>query len=78
MFRRKTNPVYMKFALNLRSGTELDTDLPTVQLLVSCAAEADNPEVSQDYHLLRRMIDNEELFLEVRDLGEDLAMQIIR
>jgi hypothetical protein len=45
---------------------------------VSCAAEADNPQVSQDYHLLRRMIDNEELFLEVTDLGEELAMQIIR
>ncbi|KDQ84119.1 Leucine-rich repeat and WD repeat-containing protein [Zootermopsis nevadensis] len=51
---------------------------PYCKLLVSCAAEADNPEVSQDYHLLRRMIDNEELFLEVTDLGEDLAMQIIR
>ena len=48
------------------------------QLIVSCAAEADNPEVSQDYHLLRRMIDNEEQFLEVTDLGEELAMQIIR
>ncbi|XP_023701873.1 NACHT and WD repeat domain-containing protein 2 isoform X2 [Cryptotermes secundus] len=51
---------------------------PYCKLLVSCAAEADNPEVSQDYHLLRRMIDNEELFLEVTDLGEELAMQIIR
>ncbi|PSN30262.1 hypothetical protein C0J52_18638 [Blattella germanica] len=48
------------------------------KLVVSCAAEADNPEVSQDYHLLRRMIDNEENFLEVTDLGEELAMQIIR
>ena len=46
--------------------------------MVSCAAEADNPQVSQDYYLLRRMIDNEELFLEVTDLGEELAMQIIR
>ncbi|GFG36815.1 hypothetical protein Cfor_08648 [Coptotermes formosanus] len=51
---------------------------PYCKLLVSCAAEADNPQVSQDYHLLRRMIDNEELFLEVTDLGEELAMQIIR
>jgi hypothetical protein len=50
----------------------------TSQLLVSCAAEADNPEVSQDYHLLRRMIDNEDLFLEVTALGEELAMEIIR
>ncbi|KAJ9592434.1 hypothetical protein L9F63_015850, partial [Diploptera punctata] len=51
---------------------------PYCKLIVSCAAEADNPEVSQDYHLLRRMIDNEEQFLEVTDLGEELAMQIIR
>ncbi|XP_046986255.1 NACHT and WD repeat domain-containing protein 2 [Schistocerca americana] len=51
---------------------------PNCKLLVSCAAEANNPEVSNDYYLLRRMIDIEENFLEVTDLGEDLAMQVIR
>lgn len=46
--------------------------------MVSCAAEADNPEVSRDYHVLRRMIDVEEQFIEVKDLGEELAMQVIK
>lgn len=49
-----------------------------IQLIVSCAAEADNPEVSNDYHVLRRIIDIEEQFIEVKDLGEELAMQVIR
>ncbi|XP_066996019.2 NACHT and WD repeat domain-containing protein 2 [Anabrus simplex] len=48
------------------------------KLMVSCAAEENNPEVSSDYHLLRRMIDIEENFVEVTALGEELAMQVIR
>ncbi|CAB0008443.1 unnamed protein product, partial [Nesidiocoris tenuis] len=48
------------------------------QLIVSCASEADNPEVSKDYHILRKMIDCGEHFIEVRALGEELAMQVIR
>lgn len=34
--------------------------------------------VSQEYHLLRRMIDIEENFIEVTALGEDLAMNVIK
>lgn len=49
-----------------------------LQIILSCAAEEDNPEISRDYKLLRRMIDVEENFIEVTDLGEDLAMQVIR
>ena len=49
-----------------------------LQLIVSCAAEADNPEVSREYHLLRRMLDVEEQFIEVTALGEELAMQVIK
>lgn len=49
-----------------------------LKLIVSCASEADNPEVSKDYHILRKMIDDEEQFIEVRALGEELAMQVIR
>ncbi|XP_073979529.1 NACHT and WD repeat domain-containing protein 2 isoform X2 [Rhodnius prolixus] len=51
---------------------------PHCKLIVSCASEADNPEVSKDYHILRKMIDNEELFIEVTALGEELAMQVIK
>lgn len=55
----------------------VNNDVP-LQLIVSCAAEADNPEVSREYHLLRRMLDGEEHFIEVTALGEDLAMQVIK
>ncbi|XP_065202628.1 NACHT and WD repeat domain-containing protein 2 isoform X2 [Planococcus citri] len=57
----------------------LPTRLPSnCKLIVSCAAEEDNIEVSRDYNLLRRMIDAPENFIEVTALGEDLAMQVIR
>jgi NACHT domain- and WD repeat-containing protein len=48
------------------------------QIILTVAAEADNPEISKDYHLLRRMIDADENFIEITDLGEDLAMQVVR
>ncbi|XP_063218680.1 NACHT and WD repeat domain-containing protein 2 [Bacillus rossius redtenbacheri] len=51
---------------------------PHCKLIVSCAAEEKNAEVSQDYHLIRRMIDVDDHFIEVASLGEDLAMQVIR
>ncbi|KAK7576572.1 hypothetical protein V9T40_012858 [Parthenolecanium corni] len=51
---------------------------PNCKLVVSCAAEEDNADVSREYHLLRRMIEAEENFVEVTSLGEDLAMQVIR
>ena len=47
-------------------------------MILSCAAEESNPVISRDYHLLRRMIDTEESFIEVTALGEDLAMDVIR
>jgi hypothetical protein len=47
-------------------------------VVISCASEESNPEVSKEYHILRRMIDLEENFIEVRPLGEELAMQVIR
>ncbi|XP_043470617.1 NACHT and WD repeat domain-containing protein 2 [Leptopilina heterotoma] len=57
----------------------LPTRLPTnCKMILSCAAEESNPVISRDYHLLRRMIDTEECFIEVTALGEDLAMDVIR
>lgn len=48
------------------------------QIIVTCAREETNPEVSKEYEVLRRMIDSEENFLEVTALGEDLAMQVLK
>lgn len=48
------------------------------QLLVSVAKEEGNADVSRDYHVLRRMIDDEEQFIEVTALGEELAEEVIR
>lgn len=47
-------------------------------MILSCAAEESNPVISRDYHLLRRMIDTEESFIEVTALGEELAMDVIK
>lgn len=49
-----------------------------MQLMVTCAAEEENAEVSKEYHLLRRIIDVDNQFIEVTALGEDLAMQVIK
>ena len=46
------------------------------QIILSCANEEANPLVSREYHLLRRLIDIDENFIEVRELGEDLAMNV--
>ncbi|XP_049825029.1 NACHT and WD repeat domain-containing protein 2 [Aethina tumida] len=51
---------------------------PFCKIIVSCAQEESNPEVSKEYHILRRMIDVEEQFIEVKALGEDLAMRVIK
>lgn len=48
----------------------------SAQIILSCANEEANPLVSREYHLLRRMIDIDENFIEVRELGEDLAMNV--
>lgn len=48
------------------------------QIIVTCACEEANAEVSKEYDVLRRMIDSEENFLEVKALGEDLAMQVLK
>ncbi|XP_058799223.1 NACHT and WD repeat domain-containing protein 2 isoform X2 [Phymastichus coffea] len=57
----------------------LPTRLPAhVKMILSCAAEQSNPVISRDYHLLRRMIDHEDCFIEVTALGEDLAMEIVK
>lgn len=45
---------------------------------MTCANEEVNPTVSREYHLLRRLIDIDENFIEVRELGEDLAMNVIK
>jgi NACHT domain- and WD repeat-containing protein len=47
-------------------------------VLVTTACEENNPIVSREYNLLRRMIDNSENFIEVTALGEELAMQVIK
>ena len=51
---------------------------PNCKMILSCAAEESNPVISRDYHLLRRMIDQEDKFIEVTALGEDLAMDVIK
>ncbi|XP_048000249.1 NACHT and WD repeat domain-containing protein 2-like [Leguminivora glycinivorella] len=51
---------------------------PHCKIIVTCACEEANPEVSKEYDVLRRMIDSEENFLEVTALGEDLAMQVLK
>ncbi|XP_026317171.1 NACHT and WD repeat domain-containing protein 2 [Hyposmocoma kahamanoa] len=51
---------------------------PFCKIIVTCAREEANPEVSKEYEVLRRMIDSEENFLEVTALGEDLAMQVLK
>ncbi|XP_052753046.1 NACHT and WD repeat domain-containing protein 2 [Galleria mellonella] len=51
---------------------------PNCKIIVTCAREEANPEVSKEYDVLRRMIDSEENFLEVTALGEDLAMQVLK
>jgi hypothetical protein len=57
----------------------LPTRLPVnTKMILSCAAEESNPFISKDYHLLRRMIDTDESFIEVTALGEDLAMDVIK
>lgn len=57
----------------------LPTRLPlNCKMILSCAAEESNPVISRDYHLLRRMIDTEESFIEVTALGEELAMDVIK
>nr|XP_049705722.1 NACHT and WD repeat domain-containing protein 2 [Helicoverpa armigera] len=57
----------------------LPTRLPAhCKIIVTCACEEANPEVSKEYDVLRRMIDSEDNFLEVKALGEDLAMQVLK
>lgn len=51
---------------------------PYCKIILSCACEEANPEVSQEYYLLRRMIDSPENFIEVTALGEELAMEVIK
>lgn len=51
---------------------------PYCKIIVSCANEEANPEVSQEYHLLKRMIDSPENFIEITALGEDVAMNVIK
>ncbi|XP_055309195.1 NACHT and WD repeat domain-containing protein 2-like, partial [Sitodiplosis mosellana] len=51
---------------------------PNCKIILSCANEEANPTVSREYHLLRRLIDIDENFIEVRELGEDLAMNVIK
>lgn len=51
---------------------------PYCKIIVSCACEESNPEVSREYHILRKMVDVEENFIEVTALGEVLAMNVIK
>lgn len=51
---------------------------PNCKIILSCANEESNPTVSREYHLLRRIIDMDENFVEVTALGEDLAINVIK
>lgn len=46
------------------------------KIILTCANEEANPMVSREYHLLRRLIDINDNFIEVRELGEDLAVNV--
>lgn len=57
----------------------LPTRMPlNCKIILTCANEESNPLVSREYHLLRRIIDMDENFIEVTALGEDLAMNVIK
>ncbi|KAH1018594.1 hypothetical protein HUJ05_006333 [Dendroctonus ponderosae] len=57
----------------------IPTRLPKhCKIIVSCASEESNPEASKEYLILRRMIDVDENFIEVKALGEELAMKVIK
>ncbi|XP_046458040.1 NACHT and WD repeat domain-containing protein 2-like isoform X2 [Daphnia pulex] len=51
---------------------------PFCKIVVSCVYEPENPEISKDCQTLRRMIDEEDNFIHVLALGEELASQVIR
>lgn len=51
---------------------------PHCKIVVSCVNEPENPDISRDYQTLRRMIDEEDNFILVSALGEELASQVIR
>ncbi|KAF5284944.1 hypothetical protein FQA39_LY16899 [Lamprigera yunnana] len=51
---------------------------PYCKIIVACACEESNSEVSREYHILRKMIDIEENFINVTALGDDLATQVIK
>lgn len=48
------------------------------QIVISCVYEPNDPIISADYLLLRRILDVEENFLEVASLGEKLATTVMR
>lgn len=51
---------------------------PHCKIVVSCVNEPENPDISRDYQTLRRMIDDEDNFILVSALGEELASQVIK
>lgn len=51
---------------------------PHCKIVVSCVFEPENADISRDYQTLRRMIDDEDNFVHVLALGEELASQVIR
>lgn len=71
---------HFKYSYTVRRFVEniTNVDCHFLQIIVTCAREEANPEVSKEYEVLRRMIDSEESFLDVTALGEDLAMQVLK
>ena len=49
-----------------------------MQIVISCVNEPNDEVISQDYILLRRILDSEDCFLEVASLGEALATKVMR
>ncbi|OXA41694.1 NACHT and WD repeat domain-containing protein 2 [Folsomia candida] len=59
--------------------TWLPSKLPKYcKIIISCVYEPNDDEISADYLLLRRILDDEKAFLEVTSLGEQLATVVIR
>ena len=57
----------------------LPTRLPNhCKIIVSCTKEDSNPALCEDYNILKKVIINNENFLEVESLGKDLSWKVIK
>lgn len=70
--------VYISIITDFFFDVFWENNIYRFQIIMSCANEVANPTVSKEYHMLRRLIDIDENFIEVEELGEDLAMNVLQ